>query len=584
MEREAVAGVLERIGLLLELLGENPFKTRAYDNAARVIRGLDRDVAELVARRELTQVRGIGAAIADKVAALVTTGRLPYLEALERQVPPGLLDWLKVPGLGAKKARKIHVSLGIATLDELERACREGRLRELPGFGETSEAKILRGIERLRTRAGRFLRPIVQAEAERLLALVRGTPGVGRAEVGGSVRRRLETSKDIDIVATATDRAALMDAFAGAAGVLEVTGRGPTRCSVRLAEGPAADLRVVPEDSFGCALMYFTGSKAHNVAMRARAQRLGLKLNEYALVREADGAVLPVADEGEIYAALGVPAWIPPELREDQGEIEAAEAGVLPALLEPADLQGLLHVHSSWSDGSATIAELAHEARAMGLRYLAVCDHSKSAAYAGGLDAARVYQQQAEIDALNARSDGEFRILKGIEVDILHDGSLDFPDDVLARFELVIAAVHSLFTLDAEQQTARFLRAMDSPYVDALAHVTGRILLQRDGYPLDLTRVLDAAADRGIAVEVNAHPHRLDLDWRDLRYALKRGMKTCINPDAHSRSGLHDVTYGVDVARKAWCGKEAVLNAWPLDGLLDHIRLRRVDAGVRRRP
>ena len=495
-------------------------------------------------------------------------------------MPQGLLEWLKIPGLGAKKARAIHIALGIETLDELEAACKAESLRDLPGFGEKSEQKILRGIDRLRTRSGRFLRPVVLSEARRLLELVQAVPGLTRAEVGGSVRRRLETSKDIDIVVSAEDSAAVMEAFAGAEGVIEVTGRGPTKCSVRLAAGPSSDLRVVPDESYPCALMYFTGSKAHNIAIRGRAQKLGYKLNEYALVREDDGETIPCADEAEIYDKLGIGQWIPPELREEQGEIEAAEAGKLPRLLEQSDIQGALHVHSSWSDGSATIAEMAREAQAMGLHYLGMCDHSKAAAYAGGLDADRVREQQAEIDKLNKKSDGAFRILKGIEVDILHDGSLDFPDDVLAGFDLVVAAVHSLFTLTQEEQTARFLRALENPYVDMIAHVTGRVLLQRDGYPLDLARVLDVAAQRGVAVEVNAHPNRLDLDWQNLRYGLKRGLKTSINPDAHSTRGIHAIEYGVEVARRAWCGPEDVLNAWPLERLLDHLRQRRREAGV----
>jgi DNA polymerase (family 10) len=582
MQRERVAEVLEEIGLLLQLCGENPFKTRAYDNAARLIRGLDRDLGQLVARHELTKIRGIGDTLAQKIATLVTTGRLPYLDALRASVPPGLLDWLKIPGLGAKKARAIHVSLGIATLDELEQAAQAGRLADLPGFGEKSEAKILAGIERLRGRAGRHLQPVVQAEAARLLDLLRGVPGVRAAEVGGSVRRRLETSKDIDIVACADDPAAAMDAFAAAAGVVEITGRGSTKCSVRLAAGPGADLRVVPLESFPFALLYFTGSKAHNIAVRGRAQRQGYRLNEYALVREDDGSAVPCADEAAIYRALGIGQWIPPELREDQGEIEAAAEGRLPALLEPADLQGILHVHTSWSDGSATIAAMAAEARSMGARYLAVCDHSKAAAYAGGLNAERVARQHEEIDALNRKLDGALRVLKGIEVDILHDGTLDFPDELLSRFEIVIAAVHSLFSLDAARQTARFLRALENPWVDVLAHLTGRLLLTRDAYAMDLNRVLDAAAERGVAVEINAHPTRLDLDWRSLRYGLKRGLKTCVCPDAHSVEGLHHVEHGVGVARKAWCGKGDVLNAWPLHELLGHLARRRaVAAGDR---
>jgi DNA polymerase (family 10) len=575
MDREAVAEVLEEIGLLLELLGENPFKTRAYDNAARLVRGLDRDLQELVERNELTSIRGIGGALAEKIATLVTTGELPYLDALQAKIPPGLLEWLRIPGLGAKKARAIHVALGLETLDELEQAARDERLRDLPGFGVKSEQKILRGIERLRTRAGRFLRPVVLAEAERLLAQVRRVPGVLRAEVGGSVRRALETSKDIDLLVTAEDTESVMDAFAGGPGVLEVTGRGPTKCSVRLSAGPAADLRVVPDESFACAWFYFTGNKAHNIAMRSRAQRLGLKLNEYALLREDDNVALPCPDEAAIYRQLGVPHWIPPELREDQGEIEAACAGELPALVERSDLRGVLHVHSSWSDGSATIEELAREAESMGLEYLALCDHSKAAAYAGGLDAERVREQHVEIDEVNARLEGKLTVLKGIEVDILHDGALDFPDEVLETFDIVVAAVHSRFELSREDQTRRLLRAMENRFVDVVAHVTGRLLLQRDGYPLDLVQVIDSAADRGVAIEINAHPSRLDLDWHHLRYALKRGMKTCINPDAHSTDGLHHMTYGLETARKAWCTRSDVLNTLSLGKLKKHLKERR---------
>lgn len=582
MTREEVAAALERIGLLLELLGENPFKTRAYDNGARIVRGLDRDLADLVARKELIKVKGIGAALAEKIATLVTTGELPYLTQLQARVPAGLLDWLKIAGLGAKKARAIHIALGIETLDELEAAARDGKLRDLPGFGKTSEEKLLAGIARLRTHAGRFLRPLILSEAERLVEVVRAVPGLRRVEVGGSVRRCAETSKDIDIVVTADDPEAVMEAFASDPGVLELIGRGPTKCSVQLAAGPSADLRVVPDESFACALMYFTGNRAHNIAIRGRAQKLGLHLNEYALQREADGSVLPTPDEAAIYATLGIPHWIPPELREEQGEIEAACDGALPTLIEQGDLQGVLHVHSSWSDGSATIAEMADAARAMGLHYLAMCDHSKAAAYAGGLDAGRLRRQAAEIDALNAEATDGFRILKGSEVDILADGSLDFPDEVLRELDIVVASVHSMFNLTEAQQTARILKAMENPYVDIVGHVTGRILLQRDGYPLRLHAILDAAADRGIAVEINAHPSRLDLDWRDLRYAVKRGMKSCIDPDSHSTEGLQDIRYGVDVARKAWCGSEEILNAWPIERLLDHLARRRRDAGVGR--
>jgi len=578
VDRQRVAEALEEIGLLLELQGENPFKTRAYQNAARIVRGLDEDLASLVRTHSLRQVKGIGDALAEKIGILIRTGSLPYLDELRARTPPGLLEWLRIEGLGPKKARAIWLRLGISTLPELETACRDGRLREIEGFGAASERKILEGIERLRSRAGRFLQPVVLGAAERLLGVVRTVRGVRHAEVAGSVRRRTETSKDIDIVVAAGDAGPVMDAFASAPGVTEVTGRGPTKCSVRLAEGPAADLRVVEEASFPFALAYFTGSKAHNIALRGRAQRMGLKLNEYALAREEDRGNVLCGDEAAIYAALGLD-WIPPELREDQGEIEAAEAHRLPRLLEERDLRGILHCHSNWSDGSASIAEMAEAARAMGMAYLGLCDHSRSAAYAGGLSIERIRVQREEIEQLNRVYAGAFRILHGIEADILADGSLDYPDEILAGFDLVVGSVHSRFQLGAEEQTRRFLTALENPYLDILGHVTGRLLLARDGYPLDLYRVIDAAAEKGVAVEINAHPERLDPDWSAVRYGLARGMKTSINPDAHSPEGLRDVSYGVTVARKGWCTPAEVLNAWPLEELLDHLASRRARSG-----
>lgn len=578
MNRKDVAAALEEIGVLLELSGENPFKTRAYHAAARTIAGLDEDLATVVAEGRLGDIKGIGRALEEKITTLVTTGSLPYLDDLRAKLPEGLLEWLRIPGLGPKKVRAIHEALDITTLGELEYACRENRLRDLDGFGETSQRKILDGIARFRAHAGRFLQPVVRSQAERLLEVVRDVPGVARTEVCGSVRRRGETSKDIDVVVVASDGGAVMDAVAGADLVAEVTARGPTKLSVVLAAGPGADIRVVDDEAFPFAVVYFTGSKEHNIRLRSRAQERGLKLNEYALTRE-DGTTLACADEGEVYAALDL-AWVPPELREDRGEIEAAEKDDLPVLVERGDLAGVLHCHSTWSDGAATIEEMAEGARARGYGYLGLTDHSQSAAYAGGLDPDRVRAQHEEVDALNARLDGAFRVLKGIEVDILPDGSLDYDDDVLASFDLVIASVHSRFGLSEDAQTARVLRALDNPYVDVLGHPTGRLLLSRDPYPIDLRRVVEAAADRGIAVEVNAHPQRLDLDWETLRYGLGRGLTTAINPDAHDVPGLDLIDHGLGIARKGGCRRDDVLNARPLDRLLEHLAARRRDAGV----
>jgi DNA polymerase (family 10) len=370
-----------------------------------------------------------------------------------------------------------------------------------------------------------------------------------------------------------------MDSFVSDPGVVEVVGRGPTKCSVRLAAGPNADLRVVPAPSYPFALLYFTGSKAHNIALRQRAQAMGMKLNEYALIRESDASAVACEDEAAVYRALGLPP-IPPELREDRGEIEAGERGRLPRLIERHELKGVLHCHSNWSDGANTIGEMAEAARAMGLGYLGLCDHSRAAAYAGGLSVERVQEQHGEIEAVNARLGGSFRVLKGIEVDILADGSLDFPDAVLASFDLVVASVHSRFNLDAADQTARMIRAVSNPYVDILGHPTGRLLLARDAYPLDLFALIDAAVERGVAIEINAHPRRLDLDPTGLRHGLPKGLKTSINPDAHDLAALADNDSGNETARRGWCTAGDVLNAMPLPELLAWLRRRRDAAGV----
>jgi DNA polymerase (family 10) len=566
IDRVEVANALEEIGLLLELLGENPFKTRAYGNAARIVRALDANLEDLIARKQLGTLKGIGPALVDKITALVTTGRLPYLDELRQQLPSGMLEWLKIPGLGPKKARAIHVTLGIATLAELESAAKEGKLRDLPGFGLATEKKILSGIARVRENAGRFLRPVILDEANRLIAVLKSVAGVERVELAGSARRGAETSKDIDLVATALDAGAAMEAFVAQPGVVEIVGRGATKSSVRLAAGPNADLRVVASASFPFALNYFTGSKAHNVALRARAQAMGLKLNEYGLIRDSDGSSMACRDEAAIYRALELP-FIPPELR-------------LPQLITRNDLKGILHCHSTWSDGTNSIEEMAEAAAAMGMTYLGLCDHSRSAAYAGGMSIERVREQHLEIDALNARLGKSFRVLKGIEVDILADGSLDYPDDVLRSFELVVASVHSRFNLSAVEQTERMIRAVSNPYVDVLGHPTGRLLLTRDPYPLDLFAVIDAAAERGVAVEINAHPQRLDLEPAALRHGLASGMKTSVNPDAHETAGLFDITYGIDTARRGWCTANDVLNTLPLPDLLKWLRARRKGAGA----
>jgi DNA polymerase (family 10) len=574
MNRNEVAAALSEIGTLLELLGENPFKTRAYGNAARLIKTMDQDLDELVNSGQVDSLKGIGKALAEKISLLVRDDRLPYLEDLRTRVPAGLMKWLRIPGLGPKKVRAIHQALAISTLGELEYACQENRLRDLDGFGQASQDRIVAGIHRLRKNAGRFLQPVVQEEAVRLLELVRSVSGVIRAEVAGSVRRRTETSKDIDIVVASTDPEPVMEAFADSEQVEDITGRGPTKCSVVLKSGPSADLRVVEDTAFPFTVMYFTGSKDHNIAMRSRARTAGLKLNEYGLVPEDGGNSLPCVDEEAIYSTLDLP-YIEPELREDLGELEAAERGDLPQLVEQSDIRGVLHCHSTWSDGSASIADMAQACLDRGYSYLGICDHSQSASYAGGLRPPKVLAQHEEIDRLNHDLDGTFTVLKGIEADILADGELDYPDELLSRFDLVVASVHSRFNLSEKDQTARILKALDNRYVDILGHPTGRLLLARDPYPLDRRAIVQAAAERNVAVEINAHPSRLDLDWRELAVGMRHGLLTSINPDAHSPAGIDHVHHGIGIARKGWCTADQVLNAWPLDRLHAWLQERR---------
>ncbi len=570
MNAKDVARALSEIALLRELKGEGAFKVRAYTNAARTIESLEEDLDELVEQKKVAKLRGIGKSIAQKITELVTTGELPYLQELRDKTPGDLPQWVRIPSLGPKKIKAIHDNLGISTMDELAEACREGKLSPLDGFGAKTEEKILKGIEQVRRHSGRFLQSVVRPEADRLLALVQAQPQVIRAEVCGSVRRGCETSKDVDILASTTGKVAeLMDAFTGDAQVVDVIARGPTKCSVQLHSGLNVDLRVVADDSYPFALQYFTGSKDHNVALRQRTQQLGYKLNEYALVQVDEEVEVPCADEAAIYEALGL-RWIPPEMREDSGELELAQEGELPRLVELSDLQGAVHCHTTYSDGANTVEQMARGAMAQGLSYIVISDHSRSAAYARGMSIEQIQQQQEEIERVNETLGDGFRVLKAIESDILPDGGLDYPDEVLATFDLVIAAVHSRFGLSEQEQTERMLRAVAHPEVDILAHPTGRLVLSRDPYPLKLRKVLDACIEHNVAVEVNAQPERLDLDWHGLRFGLGRGLKVVLAVDAHSVPQLELAMYGVRMARKGWCTVDDVLNCRSAQELLDH--------------
>jgi len=573
MEKKQIAEILREMAVLMELKGENPFKVRAYENASRIIEGLSEDLTELVQTGRILSIKGIGSGIAEKIQKLIETGHLPEYEELKQAIPEGLIEMLKIQGMGPKKIKAVWEKLGITTVGELEYACRENRLVDLPGFGRKTQEKILQGIEMLKKFKERHLISEALAEAEILYEAIRDFPGVIRSQIAGSLRRWKETIKDIDILVSAEDkdRMAIMNHFTALPTVETVTAKGETKSSVVLKSGINADLRIVSDAQFPYALHHFTGSKEHNIAMREYANSLGLKMNEYGLFRGQEN--IPCRDEAEIFHALGMD-FIPPEMRENFGEIEAALAHQIPRLIEMDDLRGMIHVHSNYSDGVNSIEDLARACQQMGFEYLVLCDHSKATYYANGLDEERVKQQHAEIDAVNARLDG-FRILKGTECDILPDGSLDYSDDVLATFDIVIVSIHSRFNMTEAEATERLIRAMENPYVTILGHPTGRLLLGRDGYPVDLVRVIDAAAELGVAIELNANPHRLDLDWRYCKYAREKGVKIAIGPDAHRIEGLADVRYGVGVARKGWLRKEDVLNTFSAEELLAFARKRR---------
>ncbi|HQL90177.1 MAG TPA: DNA polymerase/3'-5' exonuclease PolX [Syntrophales bacterium] len=556
-----VIRILEEIGVLLELKGESPFKSIAYANAARRLESLDEDLDALVSRGGLTSIKGIGEALSRKITELVTTGRLEYYEKLKASVPPGHLEMLRIPGLGPKKIRALHEKLSIETLGELEYACMENRLVELPGFGARTQEKILAGIEHLKRYRERRLCSEALAAAEPLLAKLQGHPGVVEASMAGSLRRGNETVKDIDLVAAANDSDALSSWFASQLDVESVIARGGTKVSVFLKAGINADLRIVSPREYPFALHHFTGSKEHNVAMRGRAKQLGIKMNEYGLFR--DDALLTCRSEQEVFAALGL-AWVPPELRENTGELEAAETGVMPSLVEMKDIRGIFHIHTTASDGASTLEALVAAAKRMGLEYIGITDHSESAFYAGGLTPEDVRKQHRAIDALNRR-DPAFRIFKGIEADILPDGRLDYDEATLGSFDFVIAAVHSHFGMSGEEMTRRILRALENRRTTILAHPTGRLLLAREPYALDLERVIDAAAALGKVIELNANPHRLDLDWRHCKYAKRQGARIAVNPDAHHVEGLADMRYGLSIARKGWLEAPDIINSMGLE-------------------
>ncbi|MBV8383301.1 MAG: DNA polymerase/3'-5' exonuclease PolX [Planctomycetaceae bacterium] len=572
METARIAQILDEMGTLLEVRGENPFRCRAYHHAAQALQGLPADLSEMIADGRLAEVPGIGETMLAKIVQLVTTGHLPAFEELKRSTPPGLVALLRVPGLGPKKIKALYDALKIESLADLRAAAEAGKIAALKGFGAKTEAKIIEGIRFVESAGNRIL----QSQARRLVApileAVRSHPAVHRVEVCGSLRRRAETIGDLDILFSAEDPAPVLDHFVTLPEVAIVLVHGPTKASVRLADSVQCDLRGVEDAQFPFALHYFTGSKAHNIAMRRRALARSLTLNEYGLVGP-DGPIA-CATEADLFAALGL-AEIPPELREDVGELEAAGRGPLPRLATLDDLTGTFHCHTDWSDGGATLAEMAEAARALGLKYLGIADHSRSARYAGGLSIERVRDQWAAIDALNQTFGSAFRLFKGTECDILPDGSLDFPDELLDGFDFVVASVHSHFGQPRDEMTARIVRAVSNPRVTMLGHPTGRLLLARDGYAVDLDAVIEAAARARSMIEINANPHRLDLDATHCRQARERGVPLVVNPDAHATGGLADLDYGIGVARRAGLGPGDLFNTAPLGAVAKALEARR---------
>ncbi len=559
-----IAAIFEEIADLLDIQGANPFRIRAYRNAARTAANLATDIRTLVEQgADLKALPGIGNDLAAKITEIVQTGKSSFLERLHKEVPPAVTELLKIPGLGPKRVRMLYQDLEVQTLEQLLRAGRDGRIRELPGFGEKIETRIVEAAQARLSKARRFKLAVAAQYAEPLVSHLRTARGVGDVVVAGSFRRMRETVGDLDILVTAQPSSKVMERFVGYEEVGEVLSHGDTRGSVVLKSGLQVDIRVVAPESFGAALHYFTGSKAHNIAIRKLALAKGLKLNEYGVFR-GDKHVAGETEES-VYASVGLP-YIPPELREDRGEIEAARAGRLPKLVELADLKGDLHAHSKASDGHNTIQEMALAAKAHGLGYLAITEHSRRLTVAHGLDPARLSRQIDEIDVLNRDLSG-ITLLKGIEVDILEDGSLDLPDAILARLDVVIAAVHSKFDLSRAKQTERILKAMDNPFVSILAHPTGRLIDEREPYDADMPRVIRKAATARCHLELNAHPERLDLLDTYCQMAKAEGVLVCVNSDSHSVHQFDDLRFGIGQARRGWLEKQEVLNTRPLKQL-----------------
>jgi DNA polymerase (family X) len=586
--KNQIADILSDIAVLLELKGENPFKTRAYSSGARALESLEEDLATIIAEDRLQSIKGIGEALGKKIVELHSTGRLRFYEELKASIPPGMVEMLQIPGLGPKKIIALHTQLGVDSIPALAKACADGLVAALPGFGDKTQEKIIAGIKNREAYGKRHIWWDAFEVAEPILAGLRSLPVVERAEHAGSLRRGMETVGDLDFIVAASDVAPVVEWFTTRPGIREVTAKGDTKASVRYESGLQADLRIVPSEQFAFALHHFTGSKDHNVLMRQRALARGLSLSEWGLVAaEGEGTVKEkvatggktsganvspnvetgpdgkITTEAELFAALGL-NFIPPELREGLGEIEAAEAARLPSLIEYADLRGAFHNHTTASDGRNTLNEMVAAASALGWEYIGMADHSKASFQANGLTEERLLKQVEDIHALNTSGRFKAHIFTGTECDILADGRLDFDDATLAKLDYVVGSVHNAFAQSEEEMTKRIIRAMESRRVTILGHLTGRLLLRREGYPVNTAKIVDAAIANGVVIELNASPWRLDMDWRHWRRAAERGVLCAINPDAHEIDSLNYVRTGVNAARKGWLTKEHVINTKPL--------------------
>jgi DNA polymerase (family X) len=572
MDKGAIAEVLEKIATLLELKGENPFKIRAYTNAARSLETWGGNISDLANEETLEKIPGIGKAIAAKIKELVETGSLHYFEELRSEFPAEILELFSLPGLGAKKIKALHEQLAVSSIAGLRAACEAGRVAELPGFGKMTQEKLCRAIAERTKHAGSFQLGSIAAEAETLQEDLRVHPDALRVCIAGSYRRKKEIVRDLDFIVATSAPAEVTAMFVRHPLVESVIAQGPTKSSVRLRSGIQCDLRVVSGAEYPFALNYFTGSKEHNIVLRSRALQRGWTLNEYRIApappegasknKNVTAKIPEVREETELYRALDLD-YIPPELRENCGEFEAAAAGTLPRLVEVENLRGTFHCHTSASDGHNSLEEMAAAAQSLGLQYLGIADHSRSSIQARGLDAARLRTQVAAIRSLNREFDS-FRLFSGVECDILRDGRLDFEDDVLAELDYVVASVHSALTISEAEMTRRIIRAMSNPFVTMLAHPTGRLLLKRDPYAVDIPAIIAAAAETGTWIEINAAPKRLDLDWRWWPLAKEKGVKCVINPDAHRTERLQELWFGIGVARKGWLTKADVMNCLPL--------------------